>query len=57
MNQLKTCAAFQSNERPRDRMKRSHIRGLVALIVGGGSGMGAACAKTYAANDGMVIVG
>lgn len=37
-------------------MKRSQIEGLAALIVGGGSGMGAACARTFAANDGLVIV-
>jgi 3-oxoacyl-[acyl-carrier protein] reductase len=37
-------------------MKRSQIKGLAAPIVGGGSGMGAACARTFAANDGLVIV-
>jgi NAD(P)-dependent dehydrogenase (short-subunit alcohol dehydrogenase family) len=37
-------------------MKQSQIRGMAALIVGGGSGMGAACARTFAANDGLVSV-
>ena len=49
-------AAFETDQRPRDWMKRSQIEGLAALIVGGGSGMGAACARTFAANDGLVIV-
>ncbi|WP_417725146.1 SDR family NAD(P)-dependent oxidoreductase [Salipiger sp.] len=41
---------------PRDWMKRSMIDGMVALVAGGGSGMGAATARTYAANDGHVVV-
>src|SRR4051812_19287986 len=46
----------ETDQRPRDWMKRSQIEGLAALIVGGGSGMGAACARAFAANDGLVIV-
>lgn len=42
--------------RPKDWMRRSTIEGLVALIVGGGSGMGEACAQTFAANGGAVMV-
>ena len=48
--------AAEADQRPRDWMKRSQIEGLAALIVGSGSGMGAACARTFAANDGLVIV-
>ncbi|MBB3181067.1 SDR family NAD(P)-dependent oxidoreductase [Variovorax sp. Sphag1AA] len=42
--------------RPSDWMRRSTIEGFAALIVGGGSGMGAACARTFAANGGLVVV-
>jgi len=42
-------AVAETDHRPRDCMKRSQIEGLAALIVGG---MGAACARTFAANDG-----
>ena len=45
-----------SDQRPLDWMKRSTIEGFAALIVGGGSGMGAACARTFAANGGVVVV-
>jgi NAD(P)-dependent dehydrogenase (short-subunit alcohol dehydrogenase family) len=38
-----------------DWMVNSRIRGMVALVVGGGSGMGEATAKTYAANGGRVV--
>jgi len=44
------------DQRPKDWMKRSTIEGFVALIVGGGSGMGAACARTFTANDGLAMV-
>ncbi|XAH21975.1 SDR family oxidoreductase [Xylophilus sp. GW821-FHT01B05] len=44
------------DRRPLDWMKRSTIDGFAALVVGGGSGMGAACARTWAANDGLVVV-
>ena len=56
MSEPTTNIAAETDHRPRDWMKRSQIEGLVALIVGGGSGMGAACARTFAANDGLVIV-
>jgi NAD(P)-dependent dehydrogenase (short-subunit alcohol dehydrogenase family) len=48
--------AAPEDVRPVDWMRRSTIEGFVALIVGGGSGMGAACARTYAANGGSVVV-
>ena len=56
MSEPIASAAAKTDPRPRDWMKRSQIDGLAALIVGGGSGMGAACARTFAANDGLVIV-
>lgn len=56
MSEPIASAAAEADQRPRDWMKRSQIEGLAALIVGGGSGMGAACARTFAANDGLVIV-
>jgi 3-oxoacyl-[acyl-carrier protein] reductase len=37
-------------------MRRSTIEGFAALIVGAGSGMGAACARTFTANGGTVTV-
>src|ERR1700754_225288 len=54
MSEPIASAAAETDLRPRDWMKRSQIEGLAALIVGGG--MGAACARTFAANDGLVIV-
>ena len=42
--------------RPIDWMRKSTIEGLVGLVVGAGSGMGAACARTFAANGGHVSV-
>lgn len=45
-----------SGGRPLDWMSNSPIKGLVALVVGGGSGIGAAAAKTLAANGGQVAV-
>jgi NAD(P)-dependent dehydrogenase (short-subunit alcohol dehydrogenase family) len=39
-----------------DWMKNSPIHGLTALVVGGGSGMGEASAKAFAANGGSVVV-
>lgn len=44
------------DKRPLDWMRRSTIEGFVALIVGAGSGMGAACARGFAANGGRVVV-
>ena len=46
---------LDADDRPRDWMKRSTIEGFVALIVGAASGMGAACARTFAANGGLVV--
>ena len=45
-----------SDPRPLDWMRNSTIEGLTALIVGAGSGMGAACARTFAANGGAVVL-
>ncbi len=45
-----------TDKRPLDWMKQSQIEGMVALVVGAGSGMGAACARTFAANGGHVVV-
>jgi NAD(P)-dependent dehydrogenase (short-subunit alcohol dehydrogenase family) len=39
-----------------DWMAESRIRGLTALVVGGGSGMGEATAQVFAANGGSVVV-
>ncbi|MET3823563.1 NAD(P)-dependent dehydrogenase (short-subunit alcohol dehydrogenase family) [Burkholderia sp. PvR073] len=44
------------HESPRDWMIHSRIQGLVALVVGAGSGMGEAAATTFAANGGLVAV-
>jgi NAD(P)-dependent dehydrogenase (short-subunit alcohol dehydrogenase family) len=45
-----------TDTRPLDWMKKSTIESFVSLVVGGGSGMGAACARTFAANGGSVVV-
>lgn len=45
-----------AEDRPRDWMTRSRVNGLVALVAGGGSGIGEACARTFAANGGAVVV-
>lgn len=42
--------------RPRDWMRRSRIEGLVAIVAGGGSGIGAETARAIAANGGKVVV-
>ena len=44
------------DSRPADWMRKSTIEGLVALIVGGGSGIGEAAARTIAANGGFTVV-
>lgn len=44
------------NTRPRDWMRTSRLSGLVALVAGGGSGIGEATAHTIAANGGKVAV-
>lgn len=51
-----TASEAPIDKRPLDWMRRSTIEGLAALIVGGGSGMGAATARTFAANGGLVVV-
>lgn len=48
--------SFEPDHRPLDWMKRSTIEGFVALVVGGASGIGGACARTFAANGGLVMV-
>lgn len=45
-----------ADTRPRDWMRRSTIEGFAMLVVGAGSGMGAACARTIAANGGRVVL-
>jgi NAD(P)-dependent dehydrogenase (short-subunit alcohol dehydrogenase family) len=47
-------AALQ--DRPRDWMRHSRLAGLVALVVGGGSGIGEETARVIAANGGNVVV-
>ncbi|WP_170991430.1 SDR family NAD(P)-dependent oxidoreductase [Bradyrhizobium elkanii] len=44
------------HHRPRDWMHQSRLAGLVALVVGGGSGIGEETARVIAANGGKVIV-
>ena len=56
MTDLRTQTDLAPDTRPRDWMKRSTIEGFAALIVGGGSGMGASAAQTFAANGGVVAV-
>lgn len=51
-----TQADNSMDRRPRDWMRRSLIEGFAGLIVGGGSGMGAACSHAFAANGGLVAV-
>lgn len=48
--------ANNNDTRPLDWMRHSPVEGLVALVAGAGSGMGAACARTFAANGGRVVV-
>ncbi len=57
MTGIASITDLPPDQRRKDWMKnRSAIEGFVALIVGAGSGMGAACAQTFAANDGLVMV-
>lgn len=44
------------DSRPRDWMSNSLVKGLVALIAGGGSGIGEATAITLAANGARIVV-
>ncbi|MGQ7937626.1 SDR family NAD(P)-dependent oxidoreductase [Paraburkholderia sp. D1E] len=48
--------AESAHDSPRDWMIHSRIKGLTALVVGAGSGMGEASAKAFAANGGSVVV-
>lgn len=43
------------DRRPLNWMREPPVQGLAALIVGAGSGMGEAAAKTFAANGGLVM--
>lgn len=43
-------------ERPLAWMSKSTVKGLVAFVVGGGSGIGEYAAKAFAANGGLVVV-
>ncbi|XAH21964.1 SDR family oxidoreductase [Xylophilus sp. GW821-FHT01B05] len=45
-----------ADTRPRDWMRRSTIEGFAMLVVGAGSGMGAACARAIEANGGRVAL-
>jgi NAD(P)-dependent dehydrogenase (short-subunit alcohol dehydrogenase family) len=45
-----------NTDRPMNWMMNSGLKGLTALVVGGGSGMGAATALAFAANGGQVVV-
>lgn len=62
MSTFGTTAAEEAPPRPvyravpMDWMVKSPVRGLAALIVGGGSGIGEATAKTFAANGGLITV-
>jgi 3-oxoacyl-[acyl-carrier protein] reductase len=49
-------ASPEDDTRPQAWMRNSTVEGLTALVVGAGSGMGAACARTFAANGGSVVV-
>ncbi|MCV0394878.1 MAG: SDR family oxidoreductase [Rhizobiaceae bacterium] len=44
------------NSRPRDWLSNSQVKGLVAMVVGGGSGIGAATAETLAVNGARIVV-
>ena len=56
MSDLVTKTDLAPDMRPRNWMTQSTIEGFAALIIGAGSGMGAACAHTFAANGGVVVV-
>ncbi|WP_050629284.1 SDR family NAD(P)-dependent oxidoreductase [Bradyrhizobium viridifuturi] len=45
-----------TQDRPRDWMRHSRLKGLVAIVVGAGSGIGEETARIIAANEGMVVV-
>jgi len=45
-----------ASSRPIDWMSNSRLKGLVALVAGGGSGIGEAAAKGFAANGASVVV-
>jgi NAD(P)-dependent dehydrogenase (short-subunit alcohol dehydrogenase family) len=46
----------ESSSRPIDWMSNSRLKGLVALVAGGGSGIGEATAKAFAANGASVVI-
>ena len=45
-----------TKDRPRDWMHRSRLEGLVALVAGGGSGIGEEVGRAIAANGGDVVI-
>jgi meso-butanediol dehydrogenase/(S,S)-butanediol dehydrogenase/diacetyl reductase len=49
-------AQNESNSRPIDWMTNSRVKGLVAMVAGGGSGIGEATAKAFAANGASVVI-
>lgn len=49
-------ARMNLHGRPLDWMSQSTVKGLVAFVVGGGSGIGEYAAKTFAANGGLIVV-
>lgn len=51
------AASSAPADRPRDWMRVSLLDGLVALVAGGGSGIGESVAQTLAANGARVVVG
>ena len=46
-----------TQDRPRDWMRHSRLKGLVAIVVGAGSSIGEETARIIAANEGIVCGG